>query len=217
MWLRLRHLHQGTHIGRTGHIMKKYVLAAAAFGAFIAPAMGADMPIKAPPYTPTPWTGWYAGLNAGYASSSARLVASPAARFPTRLMPAGFTKKQTVERRKKFSRHRRTAAQRTRRAKNRAAKIAMAQQAANLTCRKSAILAVLSHKWTTLRELMPVLIGSPPFLTPDGQVLTGNSLRKAIARELEKSGLNSMIEMTEAIQKNGLPEKRFRRRPPGSG
>ena len=53
--------------------MKKYVLAAAAFGAFIAPAMGADMPIKAPPYTPTPWTGWYAGLNAGYASSGAKV------------------------------------------------------------------------------------------------------------------------------------------------
>lgn len=29
------------------------------------------MPIKAPPYTPTPWTGWYAGLNAGYAWSGA--------------------------------------------------------------------------------------------------------------------------------------------------
>jgi hypothetical protein len=64
---------------------------------------------------------------------------------------------------------------------------------------------------------MAVLIGSPPFLTTDGQALTGNSLRKAIARELDKPDLNSMIEMMETIQKNRLPEKRFRRRPPGVG
>jgi hypothetical protein len=146
-----------------------------------------------------------------------RVVVSPAARFPTRLMPAGFTKKQTVERRMKFSRNKRTAAERTRRAENRAAKIVMVQQVANLTCRKSAILTVLSHNWTTVRKLMAVLIGSPSFLTPDGQVLTGDSLRKAIARELAKPDLNSMIEVRETIQKNRLPEKWFRRRPPGSG
>jgi outer membrane immunogenic protein len=74
MWLRLRHVHQGTRVRRTGHIMKKYVLAAAAFGAFIAPAVGADMPVKAPSYAPTPWTGWYVGLNAGYGSSSAKVT-----------------------------------------------------------------------------------------------------------------------------------------------
>jgi outer membrane immunogenic protein len=71
---RLRHVHQGAGIGRTGHIMKKYVLAAAAFGAFIAPAVGADMPIKALAPPPTPWTGWYVGLNAGYASSGANVT-----------------------------------------------------------------------------------------------------------------------------------------------
>jgi hypothetical protein len=146
-----------------------------------------------------------------------RVVVSRPARFPTRLMPSGFTKKQTVERRKKFSRPKRTAAERSRRAANRAAKLAMVQKAANLTCRKSAILTVLSHNWMTLRELMAVLIGSPPFLTTDGQTLAGDSLRKAIAREVDKPDLNSMIEMTETIQKNRFPEKRFRRRPPGVG
>jgi outer membrane immunogenic protein len=73
MWLRLQHVHQCTRMRRTGHIMKKYVLAAAAFGAFIAPAVGADMPIKVPPYMPTPWSGWYVGLNAGYTSSGANV------------------------------------------------------------------------------------------------------------------------------------------------
>jgi outer membrane immunogenic protein len=53
--------------------MKKFVLcalAAIAFGA-IAPAQAADMPVKAMPkkapvVVDPGWTGWYAGLNAGY-------------------------------------------------------------------------------------------------------------------------------------------------------
>lgn len=54
--------------------MKKLMmttLALIAFGA-IAPAQAADMPVKAPVYkapvmaVPPSWTGWYAGLNAGY-------------------------------------------------------------------------------------------------------------------------------------------------------
>ena len=56
---------------RAGNFMKKFFLAAAAFGALLAPAVGADMPIKAP--HPTPWSGWYVGLNAGYGSSSAKV------------------------------------------------------------------------------------------------------------------------------------------------
>jgi hypothetical protein len=85
--------------------------------------------------------------------------------FPKRLLPAGFTKAQTKERRKRFNRPKRTAAERRRRAENRAAKIAMVQQAADLTCRKSAILAVLPYDWTTLRKLMAgtlrkILVGS---------------------------------------------------------
>ncbi len=53
--------------------MKRLLLAGAAFGALIAPALGADMPLKAPAPPPTPWTGWYVGVNAGYADGDAKV------------------------------------------------------------------------------------------------------------------------------------------------
>jgi outer membrane immunogenic protein len=50
--------------------MKKFLIAGAALTALIGtPALAADMALKAPPPPPAPvsnWTGWYAGLNAGY-------------------------------------------------------------------------------------------------------------------------------------------------------
>lgn len=61
--------------------MKKLLLAGFAFGALIAPAAAADMPIKAPAYVAPPpsWTGFYVGLNAGWAGSqnSVNSVATP--------------------------------------------------------------------------------------------------------------------------------------------
>jgi outer membrane immunogenic protein len=60
--------------------VKKLLVAGFAFGALIAPAIAADMPIKAPAYVPPPpvWTGFYAGLNAGYSDlqNSVSTVAS---------------------------------------------------------------------------------------------------------------------------------------------
>jgi outer membrane immunogenic protein len=50
--------------------MKKLVVAGFALGAFIAPAIAADMPVKAPIYKAPPpvwsWTGFYLGGNVGY-------------------------------------------------------------------------------------------------------------------------------------------------------
>jgi outer membrane immunogenic protein len=53
-----------------GEFMKKFLLAGAAFGALIGPAMGSDM---LPPRDRVPayaWNGWYAGVNAGLAFNS---------------------------------------------------------------------------------------------------------------------------------------------------
>jgi outer membrane immunogenic protein len=47
--------------------LKKLLLAGAALGVFAAPAMAADMALKAPAPYPYLWNGFYAGLNAGYA------------------------------------------------------------------------------------------------------------------------------------------------------
>jgi outer membrane immunogenic protein len=46
--------------------MKKLLLAGLAIGALIAPAMAADMPVKAPPPPLFSWTGFYLGANAGF-------------------------------------------------------------------------------------------------------------------------------------------------------
>jgi outer membrane immunogenic protein len=46
--------------------MKKLLVVGLAFGALIAPAMAADMPLKAPPPPLFSWTGFYIGANAGW-------------------------------------------------------------------------------------------------------------------------------------------------------
>jgi outer membrane immunogenic protein len=46
--------------------MKKLLLAGLAIGAFIAPTMAADMPVKAPIPLLFSWTGFYIGANAGW-------------------------------------------------------------------------------------------------------------------------------------------------------
>jgi outer membrane immunogenic protein len=47
--------------------LKEILLAGIAFGVLAAPAMAADMAVKAPAPYPYLWNGFYAGLNAGYA------------------------------------------------------------------------------------------------------------------------------------------------------
>ncbi len=47
--------------------MKKFLFAGAALGVLAAPAVAADMYVKAPPPYPSVWSGFYGGLNAGYA------------------------------------------------------------------------------------------------------------------------------------------------------
>ena len=55
--------------------MRSLLLAAFLVAAFMAPAVAADMPVKAsapmvpPPPPPPAWSGFYAGLNAGYVNS----------------------------------------------------------------------------------------------------------------------------------------------------
>jgi hypothetical protein len=138
--------------------------------------------------------------------------------FPKRLMPAGFSRAQTKERRKKFNRPKRTAAERRRRAEKRAAELARIKQAADLLCKKSAILAVLSYEWMSISDLTKSLTNSQAFMTPDGKTfLKGDSLRRALARELEKPDLKCQIEVSEEVHKHGLTMKRIRRRPPGYG
>jgi outer membrane immunogenic protein len=66
--------------------MNKLVLAIVGLGVlgFTAPALGADMPLKAPPPPPAPlWTGWYIGANVGGSFGTARQTAS----YPPTIAP----------------------------------------------------------------------------------------------------------------------------------
>ncbi len=138
--------------------------------------------------------------------------------FPKRLMPAGFTRTQAKERRKKFNRPMRTAAQCRRRDEKRAAKLERIKQAADLHCRKGTILTVLSDEWMTISDLTKKLANSQAFMTPDGKTfLKGDSLHRAVARELAKPDLKRQIEVSEEVHQHGFTMKRYRRRPPGYG
>ena len=67
--------------------MKKLLLAGFAFGALIAPARAADMPLKTPVYSNAPfpesnWTGFYVGGNAGGAWGSDHVTTTQFAPVP---------------------------------------------------------------------------------------------------------------------------------------
>jgi outer membrane immunogenic protein len=57
--------------------VRKVLLASIAFGALVAPAVAADMAVKAPYMAPYLWTGWYAGINAGYADVQSTVINAP--------------------------------------------------------------------------------------------------------------------------------------------
>jgi outer membrane immunogenic protein len=71
-----------------GHPMKKMALGIAAFAALIGPpAVGADMPVKAPRAAPPyAWSGCYLGANAGWIGGDDRYALSPSGSY---LNPVG--------------------------------------------------------------------------------------------------------------------------------
>jgi hypothetical protein len=145
-----------------------------------------------------------------------RRVKMPAARFPRRLMPAGFSKAETQQRRKAFHQPKRNDAERQRRAIERATTTARMKQAADLNCRHSAVLTAVPDNWTTTRKLAKEVAKSEAFKMADGKrLLTGDSLRRAIARALETLIFKQLIEKHEVPDKRGFTVARFRRRPAG--
>ncbi len=121
--------------------------------------------------------------------------------FSGSLYPAGFTKEETLARRKKHNAPMRAQQQRKRRA-DKAARLA---EAADLDCRTSAVRALLSRDWVSLKELMKGLRRSPAFRSVDGRAqLRDNSLRQAILRELKGPMLKHLLERKGSKEKRGL-------------
>jgi stage V sporulation protein SpoVS len=90
------------------------------------------------------------------------------------------------------------------RRKRRIEEAARRQQANDLDCRASAILAVTTLKPEPVSRFMKALARSRAFMTHDGKrFLTGNSLRQAIIRETKRTALKARIEITEKVEKHG--------------
>jgi hypothetical protein len=143
-----------------------------------------------------------------------RSVTFSATRFPKFLMPAGLTNEQTKQRRKAFNRPKRNAAERRRRAAKRTEKEAGLKLAADLDCRPSAILSALTNdRWLSAGEIAKRVCPSRAFMKTDGSGhLFGESLRRVIARELEKPDLASKVEKRSSLHAHGFTIIQFRRR-----
>jgi hypothetical protein len=68
-------------------------------------------------------------------------------------------------------------------------------RASGLDGRQDAILTVLSEdQWLSARDLAKLVFASPAFSKPDRKPLRAESLRRVIARELEKPALACEVE-----------------------
>lgn len=118
----------------------------------------------------------------------------PAARFLSCIMPAGFTKEQTKKRRRDFNKPKRAQVERRRRAGKRAA--------ADLDCRASAVFAVLHEEWQSSSDVARRVECARAFRSADGRRLSGNSLRRVVARVLNSYELSSKIEKMIVRRRN---------------
>jgi hypothetical protein len=130
-------------------------------------------------------------------------VLIPAARFPKSFTPAGETKEQTRARRGEFRKPQRAAAERRRRAEKRAVDEAKRVRASGLECRREAILTVLSEgRWLSARDIVRLVSASLAFSRSGRKPLKPDSLRRIIARELEKPALACVVEKKMIWYKN---------------
>jgi hypothetical protein len=136
-----------------------------------------------------------------------QFVTIPPEQFLKRITPGSETPAQTQARRAKSKRQYRSERERQRTAKSRAATKARRRRVNDLDCRASAIKDILiPGKWTTIKRVARDLEKSAAF---DG--LTGESLHRAIERELAKEPLSNMIQQKKkATARLGFSTKMFR-------
>jgi hypothetical protein len=135
-------------------------------------------------------------------------------RHPSTVRPNDVTEAEIKAYLDDLRRPRQNEARRRRYARNKAAEAARRARAADLGCRTSAISEVFpAGTRRTVEQLAAALARNAAFRRRDGKrFLTGDSLSKAIRRELEKPGLSAKIEITNRTGRHGLTEKVYWRR-----
>ncbi len=138
-----------------------------------------------------------------------KLIVIPPEQFLKRITPGEETPDQTRARRDRSSRPHRSECERLRTAKYRADIKARRRRVADLDCRASAIREVLiPGKWMTIKAIAREILKSK---SPSFNGLTGNSLYRAIARELDKKSLRDMIlSRKKATARCGFSVRAFR-------
>jgi hypothetical protein len=125
-------------------------------------------------------------------------------RHPATIRPIGTDKVEIAAYLNIHRKPRQNAARRKRYAVCCAAEAARREASGDLDCRRSAILTVLTDTPQPISWIMKAVARSIAFMNPDGKrFLTGNSLRVAILRELEKPALKALVETTRMMGKHG--------------
>ena len=139
-----------------------------------------------------------------------KAIGAATERHPSTLRPIDATKAEIDAYLKAFHRPRKAAAKRQRYAARRADEAARREAAADLDRRTSAISTVLTDdKWRSIAELMAALEHNLAFRRPNGKkFLTGDSLSKAIRRQLAKPDLAALIEITKTEGARGQDKLR---------
>jgi hypothetical protein len=129
-------------------------------------------------------------------------------RHPSTISPCDATQDDMTKYLKEFHRPRKAEARRRRRAELASRR----QMAADLDCRFSAVLTLLSHEYQTIGQLMTVLEDHKAFKMPNGKPLRDNSLRVAIHRCLQDDALVGQIDISSEMEKHGKTRLLIRRR-----
>jgi hypothetical protein len=135
-----------------------------------------------------------------------RRITLPAAQFPKMIAPGSETKDETKRRRRQFRAPARNAAARAKRAQAKMDATTMQNLVNTLDDRASALWALLRDgQEMTVAALMTDLARCPAFRGPlESDFLKGDSLRKAIIRELRTPPLVRSIDMTERPRAQGV-------------
>jgi hypothetical protein len=131
-------------------------------------------------------------------------------RHPSTIRPCDASEDEVAEYLKRFHAPRKAKRKRERRAADQARHLLVEE----LDCRASAVFAVLTYGWKTVKQLMKALARGPAFRNGDGTgYLTGNSLRQAIIRVLDALEVERRVQIDRTHRdRRGFPMLLARRR-----